>query len=271
MSIYQDVDYVLLTDEDYTKYRSSTSFNKVSTVGEVVDNTFFFDSLTRVLTAQSSNNLSGGYNFFFPNTYIGDMLEVECDIRSVSGEYPRLYFSETSAPNTSGTEANSTYMTLVQQGQWETIQHKFIIKNTQYNNAKLFVGLITNAAGRYQIKNLRIRLKRSAFNKKSDMNRTYTVNKYNGSWIFDEYSFSDVGTISIENNAVKITFDIPYTKKPIPIVTPGNSSSVKYKVTAIASQDSVSIAFYDSANAVVPPDTTVSNNTMVQLAVFGKM
>ncbi|MGG3047280.1 hypothetical protein ABEO76_29930 [Bacillus anthracis] len=271
MSIYQDVDYVLLTNEDYVKYRSSSSFNKVDSSSQVTDDTFSFDSTTRLLTAQSSNTKSGGFNFYFANTYIGDIIEIECEIRSVIGEYPRVYFNEISVPNSSGVEANSTFMFPSQQGQWELLQRKFVVRNSQYNNNKLFIGLITNASGKYQIKNLRVRIKRSAFDKKNDVNKTYTINKYNGSWVIDEYSSSDKGTLSYEGNSLKLTFDTAFNKKPIPLVTPGNSLAAKYKITASPNTDNVLITFYDSDNAVVSAETVVSNSTIFHLVAFSKI
>ncbi|WHT89553.1 hypothetical protein [Bacillus cereus] len=271
MAIYQDVDYVLLNTDDYVRYRSSPSFNKVDSVSQVVDDTFFFDATTRLLTAQTSNTKSGGFNFYFPNTYIGDVIEIECEVRSINGESPRVYLNEVSAPNASGSEANGTYMIASQQGQWEFIQKEFIVRNTQYKNNKLFIGLITSAAGKYQVKNLKVRLKRSAFNEKRDMNKVYTINKYNGSWVIDEYSASDKGTLSYDGDSLKLTFDTAFGKKPIPLVTPGNGLAAKYKITASPNADSVLITFFDIDNKVVSAETVVSNSTILHLAVFSKI
>ncbi|KAA0777616.1 hypothetical protein DN392_06345 [Bacillus sp. BB51/4] len=270
MSIYQDVDYALLNIDDYVKYRSSSSFNKVDSASQVTDDTFYFDTAIRLLTAQSSNAKSGGFNFYFENTYIGDIIEIECEIRSVTGEYPRIYFNGISFPGPSGIEADSTYMAPSQQGQWEFMKREFIVRNTQYNNYKFFIGLITNSAGKYQLRNLKVRLKRTVFNKKNEISKTYTINKYNGSWVFDEYSDSDKGNLSYEGNSLKVAFDLPFNKKPIPLVTLGNSLAVKYKIIANAKVDNVLITFYDENNVAVSAEAVVSNNTLFHLAVFGK-
>lgn len=270
MSIQQYTDYILLNADDFLKYRVSTSFSKVSTKAEIIDDTFFLDESTRVLTAQSSNTKSGGFNFFFPNTKTGDEIEVECEIRSVSGENPRFYFSEVSTPDSTGIEANSTYSTVDQQGQWEYINQKMIIKNTTYTNNKIFIGLITSAAGKYQLRNLKIRLKRSIFTRKQERILGFTVNKYNGNWVTDEYSYSDPVTFSYSGNSLKLTFEQVFNKKPIVQITPSNGAAAGYKIIGAASNDSVLITFLDSSNNAVSAETIVSNNTIFHVVIIGK-
>lgn len=270
--IYQNDYFAMLSNDDYLKYRSSTSFNVASSADQVVDNTFFFNSFNQVLTAQSSATLPAGFNFFFPATSLGDIVEVECEIQSISGDLPQIFFTETSKANGTGVDASNVYdyRQPSQQGQWEVIKQSFVAKNITYNNYKVFVGITTANAGKYRIRNLKVKINRNVFNRKQEISRKYCITKYQDEWIYDNYTSSDIPNITVNNGNLNIGYDITFARRPIGLITFNNAVSLPFKYLVNADFGSAAIVFYDSTNNIVL-ESAMPNNTKFNLHILGEL
>lgn len=246
----------ILSKQDIQLNMINNSFVAVDSKDDVVDNTYYFDSKTNTIYAKSAIGVRGMIAFKLSNLSIGDIIEVETELRSISGSKPFVTITEC------GADYESAYNDLIKtyydnnDNNYITVSAKSYIINTTH--ALVLIGLGRDDAGEYHIRLPRVRVtKKKHFTTPQIMQ--YSINKYPDGWVLrtDNWASSAGATITeIDANTLKITFDKPFDKRPIPSIaqcfeTATDSHKYNAKVGQIT-VDSIQIKFFDSSNNVVP-------------------
>lgn len=205
---------------DLTRYLNkdvSVSFSDILT-----NNTFTFDG--KVVKCLKDNTKMSLFPIYFETNEIGDVFEIEVEVRSISGAYPKIYIHETrniySLSNT--IEVAQTIATKT--GEWELIKFNHIfVGYSEERNTKISVGLPTSEAGEFEFRNFKIRCLRDSNTKKEVLKiRPMTICKDGGVWSVREDT-AKIDTPSIEvidDTTVRINYGCLYDLKPV--ITLGN-------------------------------------------------
>lgn len=136
------------------------------------------------LKINSNGTEESGVYFNFDSLEIGDMLEIECEVRVISGSSPLLKIAEYNT--TTLVEAVPIKKTFVLNNEWQMIKFKTYISNFRnYNNHRAFVGLEAGQSGIFELRSVRAIAYSKVVQPQDKIDRgfyRYIVKKVSGIW-----------------------------------------------------------------------------------------
>jgi len=97
----------------------------------------------------------GGLQFFYEMLEVADYIEIQCDIKIISGDLPILKISEYKKDTKE--ENNPNKKTATNSGQWLSIRHKGAVTATRnWYNTRAFIGYEDGKSGIFEVRNLRV-------------------------------------------------------------------------------------------------------------------
>lgn len=134
---------IFVTEKDYIYNVSGTiALND----GEVVNTYGYSDGTVKINVDASAE---GWILYNFPNLKIGDIIESECEIRSISGNKPNFDIYKGTF-NTAGKQVNKQAKTT----EWETVRNKYLVEED--NIFYIAFGFRTTEVGKAEIRNFAI-------------------------------------------------------------------------------------------------------------------
>ena len=193
------------------------SFTSVTSTNLITDDTFYYDRNTFTVRGKSTPAKRGCVCAKYDGVKSGDIIEVECEIRSIDGDRPNVKITECDGTHEMyyNELAKQTYSL---NGEWQLIR----IKTNMINNKSLNItfGLDWPQTGTYEVRYMKTKVKRVMENTNVKLSKAYSVYKMPEGWRVRNDTFdSDVdGLITLRDiNTLVLTFD-RFKLAPIPCV-----------------------------------------------------
>lgn len=240
------------------------------------DDKFTFNEETGEVHVRKVTSVRSFFSLYFPNLKIGDIVECECEVRSISGAKPKITIDETFSTILDGDADKKVYMARVQsvgkQGEWETMKLKYIHKGLTYNNIRATFGLWTHdGAGEFMIRNMRAKVLHQTNPVPNYNIQIFVIRKTSTGWEIREDFASNGARLSFyDEQTLSIEFDVRFQNRPLAIA--GGEyfqSSYKYRpVCSFTDSRRTLVRLLQSDNSVATL-SAVETGTHFNLIVVG--
>lgn len=241
----------------------------------ISNNQYYYADNLKLIHIKKDNTCNGKLSFGFEKLNIGDVIEVEFDLRIVSGTQFRISFNEIETISNIKTPIEKTYYEY-SNTEWNTVRASYTIRNDSFSNHLVDIGIQKYIAGEWYIKNLKVNVKRQHTNELKERMESYCIERWSNSgtmeWRNRTEWYTKSGVVSeLDTNTLKVTFSKPFTnKRPICNATLNYVNAGKnYRIMVDCSDSSFcKIQFYDSTNTVVPL-ANLGSSLLFYLIAFG--
>ncbi len=250
--------------------------------GQIYPDAFTFYPTQGIIHVISNAGTSGYLSDTFDNLELGDVVEVSCEMLSLSGTMPRISFDEYNSVGGNPNDYTGTEFTqLINRGQWETFKTRYVVRDLKgTKKIRCVIGLWTADSGEYQMRNLRIsvKTKKNIENEQLQVNpplefKPFAIRKLNGYWQIRDDFANGGATLSggSDNTTIVINFSKPFQKRPVATVGGDyyKSSSKYIPKVSNAQKASAEIRLFDALTNVAKPLSDVEEETHFMVNFIG--
>lgn len=233
-----------------------------------------YDSTNGYAIINSSNAKKGCFSTFFTDLSYGDVIEVEAEIKKVSGaSSPLIGIYES---NYLGVDVSCTAVQTTSTNEWEKIRLKYFFTKVA-SSLRCDVGYYTADVGMCYIRNFKASVNYAKQKGLADVKKFAIQKNSSGTWELVSTRANDLGSVAVNDTyTLRVNFTIPFFNRgdivPICLVTMDSSSPTKTYIILVgdANKNFVQIKFYNTSG-VLQDLSTIPNSTMFNLAVFGNI
>lgn len=243
-------------------YNSNAS--NVDTTPNTINQTYG----TNVIKINSDGTAERGIQFIFDNLEIGATLEIECEMRVLSGDTPLLKISEWNKGTS--VETYPKIKNVVNNGQWKCVKFKELISflSATYNH-RAFVGLPVGSSGIFELRNIRAKAnsKQNLVQDKIDRGYyKYIIKKTSGTWALESGANSS-GTIETPYST-SIILNHTSQYKPTYQLSSGNANLTLGFTSNQANKLTISGRFIKTDLTVSNSFNDVPDGTEIHVTIF---
>lgn len=199
--------------------------SKVDSEQSVTDNTFYFDRNENRIVVKSGANKLGIITIMFDDVDLGDIIELECEMRWISGAKPHVKIEHTNADHING---QVELLKETHRGTGEWIYHNQKITQLVENKSiNVNFGLGLGDDGSYELRNVKAKVIRQKPSNVREV-RAYAFYKMpNTGWqIRTDVWDSDTNAVLTKQDSQTLSLTFPrFRKTPIPCVAENFSNN----------------------------------------------
>lgn len=212
----------------------------------------------------------------FKKLCVGDIIEVEYDVRNITGVLCKQTIAErfdaTTTKSTSDTQSTKT-------GEWETIKTKYVVKNKYYDgDHDLTVGVWYGNISEFYIRNFRWKVSKKTERVQPEISQHIAcsvLKNASGKWEFHSPSYN-IGGVSIsaeDTETLVLKWDERFNKYPVCVIS-GDYESSSYLYTPLTGysyENSVKVKFKEIVGGAysIALLSSIPNYTRFSLVIVG--
>lgn len=221
----------ITTNDPKLNSKMSSTLSRKSTTADVdaTPNTFNHSyGTTNTVRVNSNGTNEAGVSFHFGNLEVGDLIEIEAEIRVISGENPILQLSEYNLSD--GSESNKNSKRFTGKNEFQTVKFKhFITITNNWGNNRAFIGLETGKSGVFEMRSVRAVAYTKTQQPQDKIDKGYyrfIVKKVAGVWTLQNGSSSGISVAKPYDWILELNY--PSQAYPSVHITATNSNLYNY-------------------------------------------
>lgn len=226
-----------------------------------------FNVNNKVCHVISSNTKQGFFTIPFSGLSTGDIIEVECEFRSINGTLPKIGIDEMNGASNSP----KVTFSVTKAGEWVTLSGKYVVQNNSYSTGdhRAAFGLFTADEGEFYMRNAKVKCYRNTMPNPAEIEEN---SNENGSYI----RFPNGTQICYMRTAIVGVIDTDVSKTilyPAPFVN--NIVQKSANITNVSGTPDYhvkNLAFYDASVAAgrLSINTNKAQTYTIDLIAIGK-